>query len=101
MFEPHPTQDEDATTVIRLSGDYDIYRRDELARTLAAAHDAQEVTLDFSDVPYIDSTAIGCLIGLKKRMNANGPALIRIVGVQPNVRRILELTQLEKIFNVD
>ena len=101
MIEPQPAPDERKTVEIRLSGEYDIYRRDELTEALDAAHDAHVALLDFSDVPYIDSTAIGCLIRLKKRMSENGPAVIRIMGAQRNVLRILELTRLDRIFEVD
>lgn len=100
MIEPQPTPDEVKTIEIRLSGEYDIYRRDELTQALEAAQDAHVAVLDFSDVPYIDSTAIGCLVRLKKHMGEKGPGIIRIVGAQRNVLRILELTRLDRIFEV-
>lgn len=86
--------------VVQLSGEYDLWRRDELEAELKPAESADIAVLDLRDVTYIDSTALTCLVRLKKRMAENGAGELRLVAPQPNVRKILSLTQLERIFPV-
>ena len=86
--------------VIRLSGEFDIARERELEQLLAEGYSAKIVELDMREVPYIDSTAIACIIRLKKRMLQHGPGVVRIVRPQPNVRKILELTKLDQVFDI-
>lgn len=86
--------------VLHLSGEYDLYRQDELDRALGKLYASEAAVLDMREVTYIDSTALGCLIRLKKRMAENGSGTVRLVGPQPNVRRVLELTRLGEIFEI-
>lgn len=87
------------TTFINLFGEYDVARIGELERELAEAHGSDIAFIDLSDVTYIDSSALSCLIRLKKRMNG-GAGVIRLIAPQRNVRRLIELTGLEKIVEV-
>lgn len=87
------------TTFINLFGEYDIARIGELERELAEAHGSDIAFIDLSNVTYIDSSALSCLIRLKKRMNG-GAGVIRLIAPQRNVRRLIELTGLEKIVEV-
>jgi anti-sigma B factor antagonist len=101
MNHPRPApQPDEGSVLLHLSGEYDIYRQDELDRTLRPGYLAEVVVLDMRDVSYIDSTAIALLIRLKKRMSEHGRAIVKIAGPQSNVRRVLELTSLDEILEV-
>ena len=91
---------DDRTAVVRLFGEYDIYRQSELERQLSVAYLADIAVLDVRDVSYIDSTAIALLIRLKKRMAEHGPAFVRLAGAQGNVRRVLHLAGLDQVFEL-
>lgn len=86
--------------LIMLSGEYDIARQDELNVLLEPAYSSSEVTLDMNAVTYIDSTALTCLIRLHKRLRENGDGRVRMIGARRNVRRILELTKLDLVFDL-
>ena len=55
--------------------------------------------LDFSKVEFVDSSFIGALVsGLKKITNMKGD--LKLVGLQPSVRVMFELTRLNKVFEI-
>ena len=85
---------------VRLSGEYDISRQSELEAALGTAIPAPSVVLDMSDVSYMDSTALTCLIALHKRIIEKGSGVLRLEGVRPNIRRILSVTKLDEIFEL-
>lgn len=86
---------------LQLAGEYDISRRDELERHLSRAYGARVAVLDVKDVSYLDSTALTCLIRLRKRiMEHDDGGVVRIVGAGAQVRRILNLTNLERLFEL-
>jgi anti-sigma B factor antagonist len=57
-----------------------------------------QVVLDLSRVTFIDSTALGVLVGVQRRLDA--PARLAIVGAHSDVLRILELSGLDGMFDV-
>ena len=82
-------------------GEYDIARRDELHAELAPAETAPVAAIDFSKVEFADSTALGCLLHLKKRMGErHDNPVIRLSGVRPSIERLLDITGLTKIFEI-
>lgn len=65
---------------------------------LLAAGD-HEVVVDLSDVPVIDGTGLATLVEMFKRVRI-GPGDVRLCGVSPLVDRALELTHLDRVFEV-
>ena len=53
--------------------------------------------LDMSGVPYVDSAAIGVLVGAYVSRQRNG-RILALVGVTDRVRTTLNVTQVEKFF---
>ena len=49
-----------------------------------------DVTIDFSEVTFCDSSGMAVLIGLHQRLDAGGHR-VRVVGVRPVVTRVFEL----------
>jgi len=58
---------------------------------------AETMILDFTDVPYIDSVGLGSLVTTYVSHQKAGRCLV-LTGVTPRVRRILEITQMQKFF---
>ena len=86
--------------VIRISG------RVSLTDGAAAFDDALQrlmlrgqikLILDFADVPYIDSTALGAILRAHATVTRRGGAL-RLLHVHGHVRELLELTRLLSVF---
>jgi len=85
-------------SLIVLHGDYDIARRHELRVQLEPASSMRLVLLDMRKVTYMEARALAEVIALKRRMP--GPAVVRMIGVLPNIRRLLDITGLLKIFEL-
>ncbi len=58
--------------------------------------DVTEVLLDVSDVDFMDSTGLGIVLGLLRRLR-EGSGTMKIAGAHGAVRRLLELTELDKV----
>jgi len=86
---------------LTVSGELDAAARDGFTEALGALADADVAIIDFGEVSYCDSTAITCLVSLRKRMQAvaRGGA-IRIVNPGRSIRRIMELCGLEALFSM-
>ena len=57
------------------------------------------LVIDLTDVPFIDSTGLGVLVGLLKRVRTAGGSL-RVVASHSAVLAPLRVTGLHRVFNV-
>ncbi|MCL6459064.1 MAG: STAS domain-containing protein [Gorillibacterium sp.] len=55
--------------------------------------------LDFSECQFIDSTGLGVIVSSYKKCVENGGS-IRLKALNPNVRKIFELTRLTHVFEI-
>ena len=58
-----------------------------------------DIAIDVSAVEIPDSTGLGALVGCAKA--AQGRAILRLVAVPGDLRKILDLTGLAKVFPID
>ena len=68
---------------------------DTLQRLMQAGH--VKVVLDFAEVPYIDSTALGTILRTHATVTRRGGAL-KLLHVKGHVRELLDLTRLLTVF---
>jgi anti-sigma B factor antagonist len=66
-------------------------------QTKVREYQAQNLVLDMTEVPYIDSAAMGVLVGAYVSREKSGKDLL-LVGVTPRVRAVLQVTQVERFF---
>lgn len=94
--EERPTQ---ATAILAVSGEADLHSAPELRERLRLAIDqgATSVVVDLSDTDFVDSTSLGVLLGAMKRLRERDGAMSLVVP-RPEVRRIFEITLLDRIF---
>ena len=59
----------------------------------------QRMVVDLAAVDFIDSSGLGVLVGLLKKIRASEGEL-RIAGVSPSLMSIFELTQVDRVFNL-
>jgi anti-sigma B factor antagonist len=90
------------TVVLALEGEADLHVAPELQQRLASVIDdgARFLVLDLSGVTFVDSMALGIVLGGMKRMNASGGQL-RLVVPDTGVRRIFEITLLDRVLAID
>lgn len=84
---------------IELIGEVDINTSSSLKESLNDILNDREtdLKLDCKSLSYIDSTGLGVLIGILKRVKKNDNN-ISIVNPQTNISKLLNITGLDKIF---
>ena len=87
--------------ILSVHGDADLHSAPELREALRGATDEGATTLvvDLSGTTVIDSTSLGVLLGAMKRLRERD-GQIRLVVPRPEVRRVLEITMLDRIFSL-
>ncbi len=55
--------------------------------------------IDLSDVEYVDSSALGVLVGLQRSCRMNG-GTFGLCGLHENLMRIFQLTSLTSVFKI-
>ena len=94
-------QEQGDWTVLAVSGEIDIATAPSLREKLHSllADGRSRLIVDLDDVTFLDSTALGVLVGLLKRARTEGGEL-RIVCNQPRVRKVFEITRLDSAFDL-
>jgi anti-sigma B factor antagonist len=59
----------------------------------------RKVLLNFHNVEYLSSAALGKLITLNKKINAVGGKLV-LCEIDPQIYEVFEITKLDKFFNI-
>jgi anti-sigma B factor antagonist len=87
------------SAVVRAEGVIDLNTASRLERVLTDAVAAGQIrlVLDLSGVGLCDSTGLTVLIRAHRSAVAAG-GWLRLAGAQPPVRRLLEITNLERVF---
>lgn len=93
--------DDGADFVVALGGEVDLYTAPELKQSLQqiVSQGATKLVIDMSETTFIDSTTLGVLLGVVKRVRPEGGAVV-LVCPDRNVRRIFEITLLDRVFEI-
>ncbi len=85
-------------TVLVVHGDADLHASPEFRDRLGAAIDAGDssIVVDLTKTSFLDSTALGVLLGAVKRL-PEGDGRIQLVVSRPEIRRIFEITLLDQV----
>lgn len=59
----------------------------------------KKVVLDFSNVEYLSSAALGKLITMDKKVKAAGGKL-RLCSIRPDIYEVFAITKLNKLFDI-
>jgi anti-sigma B factor antagonist len=86
------------TTKVALEGTCDLATAPELKAALQPLlpPEVTDVVIDTSELTFIDSTGLGVILGAMRRLR-EGAGSLRIAGATGTVRRILEVTDLDKV----
>lgn len=85
-----------ATTGAITSADFDPTGKNPMQSLLGETWSTNRVLVNFEKTDYIDSSAIGWLIGTHKSFKADGGVVV-IYNVQPGVRQILDVLKVGKV----
>jgi anti-sigma B factor antagonist len=94
-------QIDDERLVIAVEGEIDLFTAPEFKAALATAIDGGcvRIVVDLTETAFLDSTALGVLIGAIKRLRAQDGRLT-IVNVDENIAKTFEITGLDQIFTL-
>jgi anti-sigma B factor antagonist len=92
---------DDGVAVITVAGELDLYTAPRLKENLLAALEdgVLKIVVDMAGVHFIDSSALGVLIGGVKRLKPKGGRLV-LVSVDENVNWIFQITGLNSVFDI-
>ncbi|NIM51116.1 MAG: anti-sigma factor antagonist [Gemmatimonadales bacterium] len=87
--------------VIGVDGQLIVGNRHELKKKVVDAMEAGELrfVVDFADTGYIDSSGLGVLVSLSKKIREAGGDL-RLAGLNEDLRTLFELTKLDTLFTI-
>ena len=88
-------------TVVQVDGQLIVGNRHELKELVQTALDRGErrLLIDFSRTGYIDSSGLGALVSISKKVRENGGDL-RLAGLNEDLRSLFELTKLDTLFTI-
>ena len=88
--------------VVNLQGEMDVYSTPSAKETILELINAgyHHLVVNLQQADYLDSTALGMLVGALKRVREKGGDL-RLVAPTARIRRLLEITRLVNVFPID
>jgi anti-sigma B factor antagonist len=93
--------DKDSETILEIDGTLDAVTAPDL-RTVVdqlVSEERKSVTLELSSLRLIDSSGVGVIVSLFKRVRAHG-GQVKIVGLRDQPRAIFRLLRLDRVFPV-
>ncbi|MFQ5889071.1 MAG: STAS domain-containing protein [Gemmatimonadota bacterium] len=86
-------------TIVEVSGELIVGNRQQLKATVLSHLEAggRKFLIDFSESSYIDSSGLGVLVSLSKKIREKGGEL-RLAGLNEDLRTLFELTKLDTLF---
>lgn len=95
------SQTVDGRLVVRVNGEVDLRTSPRLRVLLldSAAQATGPLLVDLSGVGYMDSSGVGTMVFVKREVERSGRRLV-LIGLQPRVRSVLEITHLDKFFTI-
>jgi anti-sigma B factor antagonist len=90
-----------AGAVVRLTGEIDLHQSPDFHQALVSECDLKpaRLVIEMSGVDYIDSSGVGSLVEIYRRVKKSGGKLI-LVAPGPRVASVLEITKLDKFFTI-
>ena len=91
----------DADYMVSLGGEVDLYTAPELKQELhrLVGEGATRIVVDMTETTFIDSTTLGVLLSIVKRVRPEGGSVV-LVCPDRNVKRIFEITLLDRVFAI-
>jgi anti-sigma B factor antagonist len=90
-----------STVTICVTGEIDMVTAPQLFDCLRLATEGKprRLIVELSRVSFMDSSGINALVKTHKRLPGTSEIVLR--GLQPNVRRVLEITAVENLFEME
>ncbi|HVA56834.1 MAG: STAS domain-containing protein [Gemmatimonadaceae bacterium] len=88
-------------SIVEIDGQLIVGNRQELKQKMldALEHGARKLLVDFTKTGYIDSSGLGVLVSLSKKIREQGGEL-RLAALNEDLRTLFELTKLDTLFQI-
>ncbi|HEX9886408.1 MAG TPA: STAS domain-containing protein [Longimicrobiales bacterium] len=92
---------QDDVTIVDVEGQLIVGNRQELKQKVLEELEAgdRKFVIDFSNTGYIDSSGLGVLVSLSKKIRERGGEL-RLSSLNEDLRTLFELTKLDTLFKI-
>jgi anti-sigma B factor antagonist len=93
--------DVDGVTLVEVDGELTVSNRERFKQVVLerVAAGEQKFLMDFGESSYIDSTGLGALVSLSRKIREAGGRL-RLAGLNEDLRTLFELTKLNTVFDI-
>lgn len=91
-----------AKAVVKLSGRFDFNTHRDFRNAcdpLVADAGIREIQVEFSEVDYLDSSALGMLLMLRDKASGVGKD-VALAGVKGNVKQVMDIANFSKLFKI-
>ena len=87
--------------IVEVEGQLIVGNRQELKATIqqARGNGERELLVDFAKAGYIDSSGLGAVVSISKKVREQGGEL-RLSGLNEDLRSLFELTKLDTLFAI-
>lgn len=87
---------------VMIEGELDVSTAEKLKEHLNKLTNEEviDIKMDLTNLDYIDSTGLGVMVGVLKKLKSNEKD-IYIINPKNNVKKIFSITGLDKIFKVE
>ena len=96
-------KNKDSYVVLTVKGEIDLYNARQLKEKINDVMednvDTQDILVDIRDVAYIDSTGLGILIGIKRRVTEGKGKLVLVLSSE-RILKLFSITGLNNIFTI-
>ena len=91
--------EEEQSWILMPEGDMDIYTSATFKEDVLSSFEKTpaDLVIDGEKLDYIDSTGLGALIGILKRVKETDHN-IYLHNVKPNIKKLFDITELDKLF---
>ncbi len=88
-------------TIVEVGGELIVGNRHELKEKVSDRLEAgdRRFLIDFTSSSYIDSSGLGVLVSLSKKIRESG-GVLRLAGLSEDLRTLFELTKLDTLFQI-
>ena len=92
---------DDGSIEIKPMGEVDIYTSPELKNKIfeLIGEKKADIIINGENLEYIDSTGLGVLMSIYKKMQEKNLNL-QIINLKPNIYKLFDITGLNKVFNI-
>jgi anti-sigma B factor antagonist len=89
------------TVFVAVTGDLDLWSAPALEQRLGACLERGQgwIVVDLSRASFLDSSGLGALTNSMRRIERKGGRLV-VINPDPQLRRVFELTGLQRVLNV-